>query len=141
MKIRVKKLDPRAKVPQYAHGTDAGLDLFCLDGFAIAPGEMAHIATGIAIELPEGYTALVWDKGSIASKRRLKVMGGVFDVGYTGDYTVLLHNLGTETQVFEAGDKIAQLIIQRYAQAEVELVDELAASPRGAGRFGSTGKA
>jgi dUTP pyrophosphatase len=140
MQIKVKKLHPRARLPQYAGAGDVGMDLYCLEGFSVVPGSREVVTTGIAIEFEQGYAALVWDKGGIAVKRGLKVLGGVFDAGYRGDYTVCLFNTSNETQHFDAGDKIAQLIIQKVEIADIEETDELSDSDRGDGRFGSTGK-
>lgn len=141
MKIKVKKLHPDAKLPQYAGTGDVGMDLYCQNKFSVLPGDRAEIPTGIAIEFPDGYAALVWDKGGIAVKRGLKTLGGVFDASYRGDYIICLLNTSNETQHFDAGDKIAQLIIQKVEIADIEETVELSDSDRGHGRFGSTGKA
>jgi len=79
MQLQIKKLHPDAKLPSFAHATDAGMDLFTIEDVTIAPGELKQMSTGVAIVFPEGYAALVWDKSGISHKRKLKVMGGVFD--------------------------------------------------------------
>ncbi len=139
MKIFVKKLHPDAKLPQFAHATDAGLDLCTVENFTINPGEHRVVPTGVAIVFPEGYAALVWDKGGIANKRHLKTVGGVFDTDYRGEYLIGLYNFGTEPQTFAVGDKITQLLIQKIEHPEIIEVDELDDTARGAGAFGSTG--
>jgi dUTP pyrophosphatase len=140
MKLKVKKLNPSAKLPEYAHDTDAGMDLFALNEYIIHPGEIVRIETGIAIELPKGYAALIWDKGSIAMIHGLKVLGGVGDCGYTGDYTVGLINLSKKTFKIEKHSKVAQLLIQKVEHPEIIEVNKIVAGKRGTNRFGSTGK-
>ncbi|MFN3693325.1 MAG: dUTP diphosphatase [Candidatus Paceibacteria bacterium] len=140
MELKVKKLHPDAKLPSYAHASDAGMDLYTVEYFVIEPGAHVIAKTGIALVIPDGYAALVWDKGGIANKRHLKTVGGVFDTDYRGEYLIGLYNFGTEAQAFKAGDKIAQLIIQRVEHPTLIEVTELDATPRGEGRFGSTGE-
>jgi len=140
MKLNIKKLHPEAKLPKYAHDTDSGMDLFALNDMAIKPGEIAHIETGIAIDLPNGYAALVWDKGSIGMVHGLKTLGGVFDAGYTGDYTIGLINLSDKNYKVEKGSKVAQLLIQKIEHPEIIEVKKLKKTKRGSNRFGSTGK-
>ena len=139
MQLQIKKLHPDAKLPAFAHDTDAGMDLFTIDNFIIEPGEFKQAKTGIAIVFPKGYAALTWDKGGVSHVRKIKTMGGVFDADYRGDYTIGLINLGTEAQEFKAGDKIAQLLIQKVEHPEIVEVNELDETARGQGRYGSTG--
>lgn len=140
MKIKIKKLKPEAKLPAYALPGDAGLDLFTCEDVVILPGERKIISTGVAIELPEGYCALVWDKGGLSNKHGLKVMGGVFEYTYRGDYLICLLNTSDKEYSFSVGDKIAQLLIQPIESAAVEEVEELSESNRGESCYGSTGK-
>jgi len=139
LKIKVKKLRPDVKLPAYALEGDAGMDIFSDEDVVIQPGEKHIFATGFALELPEGYVALIWDKGGLGAKG-LKVFGGVGEYTYRGEYMVCLVNLGTEDYHFEKGHKIAQLLIQPIVSAELEEVEELPESVRGEGRHGSTGK-
>lgn len=140
MEIQIKKLHPDAKLPSFAHETDAGMDLFTVEDFVIEPRELRQVRTGIAIVFPEGYAALTWDKSGVSHVRKIKTMGGVFDADYRGDYTIGLINLGTEKQEFKVGDKIAQLLIQKVEHPEIIEVEVLDDTARGEGRFGSTGK-
>lgn len=140
MQLQIKKLHPEAKLPAFAHATDAGLDLFAVESIKIAPGTHELVKTGVAIVFPAGYTALVWDKGGVANKRHLKTVGGVFDADYRGEYLIGLYNFGTEPQTFEVGDKVCQLLIQKVEHPEIIEVEELDETARGEGRFGSTGK-
>ncbi len=140
MELKIKKLHPEATLPTYAHPNDAGMDLYTVEAFTIEPHEHYVASTGVAIVIPDGYTALVWDKGGIANRRHIKTVGGVFDTDYRGEYLIGLYNFGKEPQSFAAGDKIAQLLIQRVEHLPMVVVDELDDTPRGEGRFGSTGQ-
>jgi dUTP pyrophosphatase len=139
MKLKVKKLHPDAMLPTRAHHDDAGLDICCYQETVIPPHTTVKVSTGIAYEVPDGYCIFVWDKGSIGSKG-LKTLGGVLDSGYRGELFIPIHNLNNEPYMFEAGYKIAQMVIQKVELWEVEEMDELSETTRGTGSFGSTGK-
>ena len=138
MEIKVNKLDENAKIPQYANPTDAGMDLFSIEEVTIKPGELVKIKTGLSIELPDDYVALVWDKSGIASKS-LKTVAGVIDSGYRGEYIIAMINLGKNDYIIQRGDKIAQVLIQRVEHPTISVVGDLSSSARGEGGFGSTG--
>ncbi|MSU44581.1 dUTP diphosphatase [Candidatus Nomurabacteria bacterium] len=139
MKIKIKKLKEGAKLPSYAHPGDVGMDMYAMETATIKPGEHYRFWHGFALEIPEGYGAIVMDKGSI-SKAGLAHMGGVFDAGYRGEYNTHLVNLSDKPYTFEEGDKIAQLVILPVTIAKLEETDTLSESVRGEDRFGSTGK-
>lgn len=139
MKILAKKLHPDAKIPNFAHPGDAGMDLYSVADLVLKPGERASVPTGIAIALPDGYVSLVWDKSGVSHKNGIKTLGGVLDSGYRGEYLIGLINLSQEDFEIKAGQKIAQLLIQKVEHPEVEEVSELDETARGDGRFGSTG--
>ena len=113
MKIRVKKLTNGAKLPAFAQEGDVGLDIFSIEDVVLKPGEKGQIKTGIAVGLPSGYAALVWDKGGPALQHGIKTLGGVFDSNYTGEYIIGLINLSKEDFLIERGQKIAQILIQK----------------------------
>jgi dUTP pyrophosphatase len=140
MKLKIKKLHPDAVIPKHAHATDAGMDLFALDAFEMAPNERKSIALGIAIEIPEGYVGLIWDKSGLSHKYGIKTFGGVIDSGYRGELHVGLMNLADESFRFEKGHKVAQLLIQKVEYIDFEEAGELSQTTRGEGGFGSTGK-
>lgn len=140
LKVKIKKLRESIKLPSYALEGDAGLDLFSDEDTIINPGERHVFNTGFALEIPSGYCALIWDKSGISLNRGLKVMGGVFEYTYRGEYTICLFNTGKVSQEFKKGDKIAQLLIQPIVTAELVEVDELSDTIRGLGKCGSTGK-
>ncbi len=140
MELQVQKLHPDAKLPSFAHSTDAGMDLYCVEKITLKPGERAQVKTGIALSVPLGYVGLIWDKSGISHKRGLKTLGGVIDHGYTGEVFVGIYNTDTDPQVFEVGDKVAQILIQKFDHPEIVEVDSLQESERGARGIGSTGK-
>lgn len=140
MQLQIKKLHPDAKLPSFAHATDAGMDLCTVEDFTLLPGEQKAVATGIALAIPEGSVGLVWEKSGLAMKRDIKTKGGVIDAGYRGEVFVGLCNFGQEPQSFSVGDKIAQLLIQKVEHPELIEVEDLEDTARGEGRFGSTGK-
>ncbi|NUM25454.1 MAG: dUTP diphosphatase [Candidatus Buchananbacteria bacterium] len=140
MKIKVKRLNPEAQLPSYAHPGDVGLDLYALENYQLLPGENKIFFLGFALEFPEGYAAIVKDKSSLPKNGKIHTMGGVYDAGYRGEYNVNLINLGDKPYLIEKGNKIAQLLIMPVVLAELETVDQLSETSRGEGRFGSTGK-
>lgn len=139
MKIKIKKLKDGAKLPQYAHPGDVGMDMYAMETMTIPPMGHHRFWHGFALEFENGYAAIVKDKSSI-SKAGLHTMGGVFDAGYRGEYNTHLVNLSGEPYTVEEGDKVAQLIIYPIAIAELEETDTLSESVRGDSGFGSTGK-
>jgi dUTP pyrophosphatase len=142
MSLRVRRLDARALLPTRAHDGDAGLDLYALETAVLAPGERAALATGIAVEIPEGHAGLVLPRSGLAMRHGIALVNapGLIDSGYRGEIRVLLLNTDRE-RPFEvtAGDRIAQLVLVRIESPEVVEVSELAFSQRGAGGFGSSG--
>lgn len=139
IKIKVKKLDPEAILPVYALPGDAGFDVFAVEETIISAKKWAPVRTGLAIEIPNGFVSLVWDKSGLALKNGLKTAGGVIDSGYRGEYTIIVHNLSQEDIVIKKGQKIAQVLIQPVCRADIELVEKLSETDRQTGGFGSTG--
>ena len=140
MELRVQKLHPQAKLPTFAHASDAGMDLYCVEELALAPGERGQVRTGIALGIPEGYVGLIWDKSGVSHKRGIKTLGGVIDSGFIGEILVGILNTGEEPQTFSIGDKIAQILIQKVEHPTIIETDSLEDTARGAQGFGSTGK-
>jgi dUTP pyrophosphatase len=98
------------------------------------------VPTGIAIAIPEGYVGLVWDKSSVPLKWGVTKMSGVLDAGYRGEILLVMHNTSDEDVAFEAGQKVAQLLIQPVVRGDIVEAAELDETSRGANGFGSTGK-
>ena len=125
--------------PSYAHPGDAGFDLRAAEELVIEPGERKLTPTGLRLAIPEGFAGLVWDRSGLAAKHGVHCLAGVIDSGYRGEVKVVLQNLGSEPFTVERGMRIAQLLVQPVAQAELVRVENLEDSARGEGGFGSTG--
>ena len=138
MKLRIV-LDEGAKMPLRAHPFDAGMDLFTREDLLIPARGGAVCDTGVHVEIPEGYVGFIKSKSGLNVKRNV-VAEGVIDAGYTGPIVVKLYNHGDEEQLIRAGEKLTQLVILPVALPELELVEALDETERGAGGFGSTGK-
>jgi len=139
MHLEIKTLHPQATIPAYAHTTDAGLDLCAVGDSVIHPQQRALIDTGLALAIPIGYVGLVWDKSGIATKAGVTTLAGVIDAGYRGEVKVALYNTSNSPYTIQAGQKIAQLLIQPITQVDIKVVTELDQTQRGEGGFGSTG--
>lgn len=140
--ILIRRLDPELPVPSYAHPGDAGADLHAREDVILEPGERKLVPTGIAIALPEGYVALVHPRSGLAHRSGLSIVNapGTVDAGYRGEIQVCLVNLDPQVPVkLSRGDRIAQLVIQRFETATFVETAELPDSVRGAGGYGSTG--
>ena len=143
-RIAVKKLDERAVLPTYGSEFAAGADLYAVldEELTILPGETKLVKTGLAMEIPEGYAGLIYARSGLAAKRGLapaNKVGGV-DADYRGEVMVALHNHSTMPQTIAPMERIAQLVVAPFLKAEFVQADELEATVRGAGGFGSTGR-
>ena len=118
------------------------MDLFAAEGAQVPAGRWSSVRTGICIELPSGYEAQVRPRSGLARKHGLTVLNspGTIDPGYRGELQVTIINFGTEPYRIQAGDRIAQLVIGRYASVRWVLAEKLDGSRRGSGGFGSTGR-
>lgn len=141
--IFVKKLNEKAKLPTRGSEAAAGYDLYaCLDEtVVIKPGETTKIGTGLSMALPDNYFAAVYARSGLAIKQGLRPANcvGIIDSDYRGEYIVAIYNDSNEERVIEPEERIAQLILQRYSPMIFEEVEELNATDRGEGGFGSTG--
>jgi dUTP pyrophosphatase len=135
--IYFKKLNPEAKIPQRAHSS-AGYDLYTINRNMIPPGYIITIPLGFATDIPPGVVGIIHDRSSMG-KQGLKVMGGVIDSDYRGEWMVMLCNIGQSSQAIVQGQKIAQVIFQEFGQFELREVAELSDTERGQNGFGSTG--
>ncbi len=133
------KLDRGAYMPTRAHDTDAGLDLYAMKTEIVPAKESAKFDTGVHVELPYGTVGMIKSKSGLNVKHGL-TSEGVIDVGYTGSIVVKLYNHSGYDYTVNAGDKISQLVILPMLTPDLELVDRLDDTERGAGGFGSTGK-
>ncbi len=139
--IPTKRLHPDARIPKYAHTGpwgDLAADLYSVHEATVQPRQTSLVATGLAMAFPEDYGALVEDRSGLAVKG-ITTLAGVIDPGYRGELKVVLTNVTDAPITLAAGDRVAQLRIVQKLQATFEEVDDLDATHRGDGGFGSTG--
>lgn len=157
----VKRLTPTATLPKRGSAQAAGYDLYAdqsgtvpscsynpkyegyhdhaeLIGHDVSVGKLL-VSTGIAVKIPEGYYGRVAPRSGLAVKNNIDTGAGVIDSDYRGEVKVLLFNLGSQLFEFKAGDRIAQLILEKITVPEPEEVNDLDSTDRGVGGFGSTG--
>ncbi len=125
-------------LPHRAHATDSGADLFALERTVLPAHTVVKVRTGIAVELPENTSGIIWGKSSVESKG-IKAMAGLVDAPYRGELLVCMYNLNDSEFVFEAGQKVAQLVVLPTLYPSFEEAAELSDTTRGTGGFGSTG--
>ena len=141
--VPVRRVREGAVVPARAYAGDAGLDLAACERVELGPGERALVPTGLAVAIPDGYAGFVLPRSGLAARHGISIVNtpGLVDAGYRGEVLVLLVNTDREEPfVVEPGMRIAQLVVQRVEHAAPIEVDELPASERGAGGFGSSGR-
>ena len=141
MEIKYKKTRAEGIAPKRGSTGAAGWDIYSPYETYILPGTYKTVPTGIAMEIPEGYFGAIYPRSGLASKKGLRLSNcvGVIDEDYRGEVGVPLYNDSPETQYIQAGERIAQLIIQPYMTIEFSEVEELSDTTRGEGGFGSTG--
>jgi dUTP pyrophosphatase len=140
--LRFIKLSEKATLPTRAHDNDAGLDLYAAEGARMPPGARVSVGTGLAVAVPEGLAGLVLPRSGLALKHGITLINspGLIDPGYRGEVRVVLLNTD-QTMDYHCtpGDRIAQLLLVPIATASPLQADELDASTRGEGGFGSSG--
>ena len=141
-RVLIQRLDATLPLPSYALAGDAGMDLRSAVDVVLAPGERCRIPTGIAVAIPDGHAGFVQPRSGLAARAGLGFVNspGLIDSGYRGEIQVVAINLDRRDPIdIRRGDKIAQLVILPVPQVALAEVEELPASNRGAGGFGSTG--
>ena len=139
MHLAIKKLSADAITPSHAHIGDAGLDFFSNENVTILPNTRHPVATGISMIIPQGHVGLLWDRSGLAVKNGMTLLGGVIDSSFRGEIKIIMYNTGTEPLVITKSMKIAQMLIQPFAQCHIQEVEELNETSRGDKGFGSTG--
>jgi dUTP pyrophosphatase len=140
--LPIRRLRDDAVLPARAYQGDAGLDLSACEHVELQPGARAVVGTGLAVAIPEGYAGFVQPRSGLADRHGITIVNspGLIDSGYRGELKVILLNTDT-TQAFvvEPGMRIAQLVVLELPGIELEEVDELPATERGARGHGSSG--
>jgi dUTP pyrophosphatase len=167
LRVKIKRINENAVIPQYAHDYDAGFDLVATKDVVVEPGETVKVPTGLAFELPPNYELQVRPRSGVTLKTKLRVQLGTVDAGYRGEVGVIVDNvklLFSEddelpgmrlidgnfhdtpyrsfprgTYLIRKGDRIAQAVIKPVEHAHFVEVDELSETARGTGGFGSSG--
>lgn len=137
------KLENGATVPTYAHETDAAADLYALEDTDVNAHTYGNkIRTGVSIQLPEGWLAMILPRSSTGAKTPLRLSNsvGLIDSGYRGELGVLYDNTSDNDTFIKKGDRIAQLLVMPSYRFQAQVVDSLEDSDRGEGGFGSTGQ-
>ena len=142
MLLPVKKLDPEATLPTRGSVDSAGLDLYALGATRISSGARATIPTGISLALPSGTFGALSIRSGHARKHGLAIVNspGIIDSDYRGEIMAIVLNTSQKPYVIGHGERFAQLVIQEYVHTDVVEVDELDATVRAGGGFGSTGQ-
>jgi dUTP pyrophosphatase len=142
MKIKVKLLHPDAKVPKKQYKLDAGFDLFSIDEVKISYNELTIVDCGFAIDIPPGYEAQIRPRSGLAFKHGITVINspGTIDSGFLGSVKIALTMLiPNERLILPKGSRIAQMVINKLPEIEVEKSDILNNTERGTKAFGSSG--
>lgn len=140
MKVKIKRLDKSAVIPKYAKDGDAGLDLTATAYKVNEKGQYVY-TSDLALEIPDGYVGLLFPRSSIC-KKDLEMTNsvGVIDSNYRGPIKSVFNPTCEDPEIYELGERFAQLIIIPYPKIEFEEVEELSETERGTGGYGSTGK-
>jgi dUTP diphosphatase len=140
MKVKIKRLDKSAVIPKYAKDGDAGLDLTATAYKVNEKGQYIY-TSDLALEIPDGYVGLLFPRSSIC-KKDLEMTNsvGVIDSNYRGPIKSVFNPTCEDPEIYELGERFAQLIIIPYPRIEFDEVDELSETNRGSGGYGSTGK-
>ena len=146
MKVRISHIDGETGellLPEYATEGAAGMDICAAveSEIQIAPLETKLIPTGFSIELPQGYEAQIRPRSGLALKHQVGILNspGTIDSDYRGEVKIILTNFGKEPFTVRRGDRIAQMVVHRFARVEWEKVEQVNTTTRGAGGFGHTG--
>lgn len=138
------KLDSDIPLPRYMTPQSAGMDIYAAitDEVLLQKGEIAMLPTGFAMALPAGYEAQIRPRSGLAVKHGIGLVNspGTIDADYRGEVMIAVINLGPRPYTFQRGDRVAQMIIHRVHQAELEEVENLDETHRNTGGFGHTGK-
>ena len=134
LSFKVQKLSPNAILPTKNNQDDAGIDIYTNESHTLNPGETYMFSTGIAVEFPRGYVALLWDRSGLGSNG-IHRLAGVIDSGYRGEWKVILVNLTKKPYGIKAGDKVIQ-----FEPVRIKEVKKLSDTKRAAAGFGSSGR-
>lgn len=139
VKIKIKKLHPDAKMPHRGTADAAGFDLYATKSVTLRNGVPEMVPTGLAFEIPKGYVGVVYSRSSSA-KSGLIITPLLVDADYRGEVFVLVNRINDAPREILAGDRVAQIRIEKLVDTEYEWAEELSETERGSGGYGSTGR-
>lgn len=141
--LKIQKLEPNAKLPTRGSADAIGADLYALENAFVVFGDVTKVRTGIAVAIPRGYYGRIAPRSGLAAKQGIDVLAGVIDEDYRGELIVLLTSASDATRLspasIQAGDRIAQLILERADTPIMVVTDDLDGTERGGKGFGSSG--
>ena len=144
VKVLVKKLNSRVKLPEYKTSGSSGMDLmaFVESPITIKPNTVELIPTGLSIAIPEELEIQIRPRSGLAAKSSISVLNtpGTVDSDYRGELKIILFNHGNKDFIINNNDRVAQMVLTPVIKMELEEVDQLPETIRGSGGFGSTGK-
>ncbi len=144
VKVLVKKLNSKVKIPEYKTTGSSGMDLmaFIDKEIRISPNSLKIIPTGLSIAIPEDLEIQIRPRSGLAAKSMISVLNtpGTIDSDYRGELKIILFNHGNEDFIVNNGDRVAQMVLAPVIKMDLKEVDELPKTVRGGGGFGSTGK-
>lgn len=141
IQVKIVLENENAKLPTYAHNSDAGADVYSVDTVTIDPGKTCLVSTGIRTEIPLGYEIQLRPRSGMSAKTPMRIANSpaTIDANFRGVIKVIMHNTGNEPYTINIGDRIAQMVIMPVPMIEWNEVDELTSSDRGENGYGSTG--
>ena len=144
VKVLVKRLDTKVKIPEYKTSGSSGMDLmaFIENSIKILPNTLELIPTGLSIAIPEDLEIQIRPRSGLAAKSSISVLNtpGTIDSDYRGEIKIILFNHGNKDFIVNNNDRIAQMVLTPVIKMDLEEVDQLPETIRGSGGFGSTGK-
>ena len=144
VKVLIKKLDPKVKLPSYKTKGSSGMDLmaFISNQIKVPPNNSVLVPTGLSIAIPEDVEVQIRPRSGLAAKSNIGILNtpGTIDSDYRGELKIILFNHGNKDFIVNNNDRIAQMVLTPVIKMELEEVDQLPETVRGSGGFGSTGK-
>ncbi len=144
VKVLIKKLDPKVKLPSYKTKGSSGMDLmaFISNPIKVPPNNSVLVPTGLSIAIPEDVEVQIRPRSGLAAKSNISILNtpGTIDSDYRGELKIILFNHGSNEFIINNNDRIAQMVLMPILKIDFEEVDELPNTLRGSGGFGSTGK-
>lgn len=139
--LKVKKIDEKAKIPEYQSSGASGFDLHSIEDIVLKAGGFGVVKTGLAFEIPYGYEIQVRPRSGLAYKNGIGVLNspGTIDSDYRGEVMVILFNFSKEDFYIKSGDRIAQAVLSKVSMANLIVSSSLDETKRGSNGFGSTG--